>query len=257
MNRPLISIVTVCYDSEKTIGRTIKSVLEQDFEDYEYIVVDGASTDSTINIIRSFEDRFEGRLKFKSEPDKGIYDAFSKGVKCSNGDFIWIVNSDDYLEPCSLEIVAAECRNYLGKNVILYGGLRFHKDNGVTLIENAPSQEQIDKSARNLLIGIPHPASIYSRVVYDTIGLYDPRYYISGDAESFLLAYKSGTKFIPIKEILSNMSDGGASSSYNWSKRNHDFKLRCSRLYSNKFIAFYKYVKLVTFVYLSQLLMKR
>lgn len=102
-HRPLFSIATPCYNSEKTIERTIKSVLQQEFKDYEYIIVDGGSTDGTLEIIKKYEPLFEGRMKWKSEPDKGIYDAFNKGVQRSSGYYCWNVNSDDWIEPDALE----------------------------------------------------------------------------------------------------------------------------------------------------------
>lgn len=101
-NKPLFSIATPCFNSVKTIERTIKSILAQKFKDYEYIIVDGGSTDGTLNIIQKYEPMFEGRMKWKSEPDKGLYDAFNKGVTRSKGIYCWNVNSDDYLEDDAL-----------------------------------------------------------------------------------------------------------------------------------------------------------
>ena len=99
---PFITIVTVCYNSEKTIERTIKSVLSQQFTDYEYLIVDGVSKDTTLSIIQKYEPLFNGHMKWRSEPDKGIYDAFNKGCKWASGKYVWIVNSDDYMEPDAL-----------------------------------------------------------------------------------------------------------------------------------------------------------
>ena len=96
------SIITVCFNSEKTIERTIRSVLNQTFSDYEYIIVDGASKDDTMKIVKSYEDKFDGRLHYISEPDKGIYDAMNKGIRLAQGEIIGIVNSDDWLEDDSL-----------------------------------------------------------------------------------------------------------------------------------------------------------
>ena len=100
------SIITICYNSEKTIERTIKSVLAQTYKNYEYIIVDGASKDGTLEIVKRFELQFDGRLKWKSEPDKGIYDAMNKGINMATGDVIGIVNSDDWLEADAMIIVA-------------------------------------------------------------------------------------------------------------------------------------------------------
>ena len=84
----------------------MKSVLEQKFKDYEYIIVDGASKDKTVDVIKRYLPLFEGRMRYVSEPDKGIYDAFTKGVNMATGTYVWIVNSDDYIEPGALEQLA-------------------------------------------------------------------------------------------------------------------------------------------------------
>lgn len=91
-----LSIITVTYNSEKTLRDTIESVLSQTYTDYEYIIVDGASKDNTINIVKEYEPKFEGRMRWISEPDKGIYDAKNKGIKMSTGDVVGIINSDDF-----------------------------------------------------------------------------------------------------------------------------------------------------------------
>ena len=90
--QPFFTIVTVCWNSEKTIERTICSILAQDFSDYEYIIVDGGSTDNTLEIVKKYKKEFCGRLKYKSESDRGIYDAFNKGIKRAAGKYIWLVN---------------------------------------------------------------------------------------------------------------------------------------------------------------------
>ena len=93
-----ISIITVCFNSQKTIGRTFDSVLRQTYPNIEYLVIDGQSTDGTTDIIREYEPLFQGRMKWVSEKDEGIYDAMNKGIRMATGDLIGILNSDDYYE---------------------------------------------------------------------------------------------------------------------------------------------------------------
>ena len=125
------SIITICFNSEKTIERTIKSVLAQTCRDYEYIIVDGASKDSTLDIVKRYEPMFEGRMKWKSEPDKGIYNAMNKGIKRASGDIIGIVNSDDWLEPDALENVQKSVTaNGNDLNSLYCGGINYHLANG-------------------------------------------------------------------------------------------------------------------------------
>lgn len=126
-HKPLFSIATPCFNSVKTIERTIKSILAQKFKDYEYIIVDGGSTDGTLDIIQKYEPMFEGRMKWKSEPDKGIYDAFNKGCQRAIGRFVWIVNSDDWMEDGALQKIA---NIDLNDNQIVIGGLNWIDERG-------------------------------------------------------------------------------------------------------------------------------
>ena len=91
-----ISIITATYNSEATIADTINSVLSQDYSDIEYLVIDGGSSDATLDIVKANASRFGGRLRWISENDHGIYDAMNKGIRMATGDIVGILNSDDY-----------------------------------------------------------------------------------------------------------------------------------------------------------------
>lgn len=232
---PLFSIVTVCFNSANTIERTLKSVLAQGYKDYEYIIVDGGSKDRTIDILKEYEPLFEGRMYWKSEPDKGIYDAFNKGCKLAKGDFIWLVNSDDWIEPGALLRLRDIAIENNGQNCILAARMYYHFSNG--LIKESPivTKERIDGGAKNYYMGITHPASIYSKKVYEEIGLYDDRYYISGDIDHFIRCCRSGKIcFISVDEFIINMSDGGVSDIFNLKKVNHDWSIRYKKFCPNK-----------------------
>ena len=125
------SVITICCNSEKTIERTIESVLAQTFKEFEYIIVDGGSTDRTLDIVRKYEPLFEGRMKWKSEPDTGIYNAMNKGIKRAIGQIIGIVNSDDWLELDALEKVNESlASNNCDMNSLYCGGIYFHFTEG-------------------------------------------------------------------------------------------------------------------------------
>ena len=91
-----ISVITATYNSAATIRDTMESVLQQTYQDFEHIIVDGASADETLSIVESFAPRYEGRLRVISEPDSGIYDAMNKGVALATGDVVGLLNSDDF-----------------------------------------------------------------------------------------------------------------------------------------------------------------
>lgn len=209
---PKFSIITICYNSEKTIERTIKSVLAQTYKDYEYIIVDGVSKDGTLDIVRKYESLFEGRLKWKSEPDKGIYNAMNKGIERACGEIIGIVNSDDWLEPDALEIVSQEyCRNNYNENAIYCGGIKFHTLDGGVRYLTANKQLYIRQSKYYVLSGIRHPATFVPRNVYDKVGLFDERIKIAADSDFLLRCKYNEIEPVVFDAFLSNMSDGGAS----------------------------------------------
>ncbi len=90
-----ISIITVTYNSSKTLKDTLESVLKQTYKNYEHIIVDGLSKDNTMQIVKEYEEKYNGKLRYISEEDSGLYDAMNKGIKMAAGDIIGILNSDD------------------------------------------------------------------------------------------------------------------------------------------------------------------
>lgn len=248
---PLFSIVTVCFNSANTIERTLKSVLAQGYKDYEYIIVDGGSKDRTIDILKKYEPLFEGRMYWKSEPDKGIYDAFNKGCKLAKGDFIWLVNSDDWIEPNALLKLNEIAKKNKEDKCILAARMFVHYENGSIKETPIITKEGVVRGGENYYMGISHPASICSKGVYEKIGLYDERYYISGDLDFFIRCYRSGEiEFISVDEFVINMSDGGISRTFNLRKINHDWNIEygkfcsCKREYIKRmFLSNYSYIK--------------
>lgn len=207
----LFSIITICYNSEKTIERTIKSVLAQSCKDYEYLIIDGASKDSTLDIIKKYEPQFNGRLKWSSEPDTGIYNAMNKGIERSSGKIIGIVNSDDWLASDSL----ATLENILkedsdNSNKILTGEVLFHYQDGTTQ-HYSTSKERYKHFSKQYRMGLNHPATFVPKSIYDRIGLFDERFKLYADADFVLKCFEANVDMVFIDKVLSNMSDGGAS----------------------------------------------
>ena len=118
MNKPLISIITVCFNSIKTIKKTIEGVLSQTYGNYEHIFIDGGSTDGTIDLIKSYQQKYGNRLVLHVGEDKGIYDAMNKGIQLAHGQIIGIINSDDWYDTSALAEVAHTYQK--ANNCLLY-----------------------------------------------------------------------------------------------------------------------------------------
>jgi glycosyltransferase involved in cell wall biosynthesis len=123
-SKPLFSIITVVYNNERFLEETIKSVLKQKFQNFEYIIIDGGSSDKTLDIIKRYDRQIDYWI---SEKDKGIYDAFNKGMSLAKGDFIGIVNSDDTYMDNALEIIAKYIKELNNKEIdFIFGSVKKH-----------------------------------------------------------------------------------------------------------------------------------
>lgn len=199
-----VSIITPCLNSEKTIRDTIESVLRQTYQNIEYIIVDGGSADGTIPIIKEYIPLFQGRLRYISEKDKGIYDAMNKGIKMSRGCLIGIINSDDYYECTAVEKAVAKYR--MGGEQVIYGYLGLLQGNHRIRIQNF-SHKNLNQNM------IPHPTCFVSRKAYQKYGLFRKAFKITADYELMIRLYEKNVEFIQIPEVLANFRLGGASSS--------------------------------------------
>ena len=243
----LISVVTCSYNSGNTIERTIKSILSQNFEDFEYIIIDGESSDNTLEVIKRYEPLFKGRMRWISEKDAGIYDAMNKGIRLSKGDYIWLVNSDDYLENNALQIVANRIKEK--KSEIISGYIECFSENCDNRRISKYSFEESEREYRKKRMGIAHPATIVSRQIYRKYGDYDSRFLISADMDWFLRLKENNVPIDIIDVKLSNMSNGGVSGQKdNVKKRIHDWKLLYRKHTRSKF-EFWKFLiyRILTF----------
>lgn len=196
-----ISIITVCLNSEKTIEKTIQSVLSQEYNDFEYIIIDGKSTDKTLEIVKKYTDSISIVV---SEPDQGIYDAINKGIALANGDIIGIINSDDWYEPGVFDIVN-KCFMESDAEVI-YGNLHVINDDGY---ERMLVPTDIKKIWYEM--EIPHPTVFVRREVYKKYGIFSLKYKIASDYELMLRFYSSGVKFVYLNQALANFRMSGIS----------------------------------------------
>ena len=203
-----ISIITVCYNSAATIEKTIQSVASQTYKNIEYIVVDGNSTDNTLQVIKKYDTVI---TKWVSEPDSGLYDAMNKGIKLATGDLVGILNADD---------------SYFN-NTVLENIAKFHQLNSIDAsVGNIVQTNVLGKVIRKysailwkpakLKIGFmpPHPAIFFKRTLFKKFGNYKLDYIIAADYElivRFFLKHQISWKYSSITTTA--MLRGGLSSS--------------------------------------------
>ncbi len=177
-----ISIVTAVYNSELTLRDTMQSVLEQSFGNWEHVVVDGGSTDNTLNIIREMEPLYGGRLRWVSEQDRGLYDAMNKGIALSSGDVVGILNSDDfYTSTDVLERVVLELSE---SNIdAVYGDIHYVDNKDLYQSVRYYSSRRFGR--RWMLMGFQpaHPSFYCRREVYDRLGAFDVTFPVAADFE--------------------------------------------------------------------------
>lgn len=177
-----LSLITVTFNSSKTLPETLQSVLSQIYFDIEYIIVDGASKDNTVDIIKEYEPQFEGRMKWISEPDKGLYDAMNKGIRMATGDVVGILNSDDlFMDNRVLaDIVAA----FDKQTDAVFGNLYFVDQENVEQIVRVwkGSPYKSFKSGWHPA----HPTFYVRREVYKKYGVFDTTFDVSADFELML-----------------------------------------------------------------------
>ena len=221
-----VSIITPCLNSAATIRQTIEGVLHQTYKDIEYIIIDSNSSDSTLSIIQEYLPKFQGRLKYISEPDHGIYDAMNKGIRMSHGNVIGIINSDDFYEENAVDNIVMHMGN--GKYQVIYGYCRTIYNGHFSGIWRRHHQN-LSKAM------IPHPTCFVTRNVYKEFGLFLNGFKVASDYEFMLRLYVSNkVEFIQIKEIIANFSTGGMSSNSEMLKRERAIILHHYRMISFK-----------------------
>lgn len=233
MEKPFFSIVTVCYNSEKTIRRTLESIRNQTFSNYEYVIIDGKSKDKTLDIVNEYMDFFRNKLHCISEPDKGIYDAFSKGVRHANGKYVWIVNSDDFLEENALQLVYEYIKGRGNFPDVICGKIEYFNPETNEKHIFGYTKEIGNREFHKKRMGICHPATVVKNEVYENIGVFDDRFRIMGDVDWFLRLRENGYEIDYLDLKLSNMQGGGVSGQVDTGKRLNDWKILYKKHTSN------------------------
>lgn len=193
-----ISIVTPSFNQEQFIEDTIRSVLEQDYENIEYIIVDGGSTDGSIDIIRKYEHYYPNRqIQWTSEPDNGQADAINQGWKRCSGDILGWINSDDYYSSNVFSIISQEFQAHPDISII-YGYGQFVTVNG-SFVQKIGGPVYAQKMVNGEFYTLPQPSVFIHKRVIDTIGLLDPTYHYALDGEFFIRAFSNfNSLFVPI-----------------------------------------------------------
>lgn len=218
-----ISVVTVTFNSEKTVEDTIKSVLSQEYKDYEYLVVDGGSKDGTVDIIKRYEKEFEKlraeclekggpvpSFRWISERDKGMYDGINKGIRMATGDVVGIINSDDFYHRTDIFTKIAEA--FADGSEAIYGDVRFvNPDNLEKTVRYYSSKNWAPWRFRFGFMPA-HPSFFEKKENFDKYGYYQYDYHIGADYELLirhLYTNKVKAKYIPLDFM--KMRTGGRS----------------------------------------------
>lgn len=205
---PLISVITVCYNSAATLERTLRSVADQDWRFVEHIVIDGASTDDTPAIIERFRSRLSHVV---SEPDCGIYDAMNKGLERASGDIVCFLNADDhYADPQVLSRVASQM--YELDLDVLMGDVGFFRVQDISRIVRRYHSGRFRPSLLAWGWMPAHPALFLSHAVVQRVGRFKVDYRIAGDFEYIVRVFQDqALRYHHLPEILVRMQVGGVS----------------------------------------------
>ncbi len=198
---PKLSIVTICYNEAARIEATVQSVLQQTYTNYEYIVVDGASTDGTVDILNRYQDRFS---VFISEADNGIYNAMNKAIDFCKGEYIYFLNGGDVLYEAT---TLAQIFAHGVEGDLIYGNIAIKPIEGEQWVFEMPA-----KLTKPFLLKktIPHQATFTHRKIFEKVGKYDESYKIAADYKLSLLAiYKHGFRLQYIPETFAVFDAGG------------------------------------------------
>ncbi|MDO8880197.1 MAG: glycosyltransferase family 2 protein [Coriobacteriia bacterium] len=208
--RPLVSVVTVCFDAERHLAEAMESVLGQTYPDIEYLVVDGGSTDGTLDVICSFESRFGGRLRWISEPDEGIYDAMNRGIDMAEGELVGLLNADDAYLPDAIESVVAAYAESPDAGAV-YGDVHVVDDAGA-LVRTESAREPAQMPLRPEQMPFCHQSLFVARWAYEQLGGYDTRFHVLADYEWVLSARAADLPMVHVAVPLVRFRLGGACS---------------------------------------------
>lgn len=219
---PLISIITVCFNSAKTIEQTIQSVLGQTYGNIEYLIIDAASTDGTLDLIRKYENGID---YFVAEPDRGLYHAMNKGLHLASGNYILILNSDDWYDPECIELLVSGLK---ASGADFSGALALFVDEEGNLIRALPRMPYDDSSRFGM--SLRHELMLIPKGIYNSLGGYDEKFKIIADFDLAVRIYNAGYRYYGINRPLLNFRVSGISNT-NWGQLVAEHDLLFSSLF--------------------------
>jgi glycosyltransferase involved in cell wall biosynthesis len=237
-----VTIITVCFNSASTIERAIRSVAEQTWADIEHIVVDGASSDDTVAIVRRNSARVATLI---SEPDRGVYEAMNKGIALATGDVVCFLNADDvYSHNRVIESVALAMQE--SELDALYGNVTFFRSGDINTVVRTYNSGRFTPKRIGWGWMPAHPALFVKRKFFQTYGPFREEFKIAGDFEFVARIFKNDqikSKFIPevfVRMQMGGLSTSGLASNY---RLNKEILLACKQngIYSNWMMLFAKY----------------
>lgn len=211
------SIITVVLNREKAIERTMQSVLSQtcDCVEIEYIVVDGESIDNTVSVVKKWEPKFNGRLKFIQGKDSGLYEALNKGIKASSGDVIGILHAGDVFTDNTIIGQVAEAMTADTDIELVYGDVHYISKHNPNRVSRYYSGAQFTRSRLRMGFAPPHPSMFCRKSVFDTFGLYKENYRVAADFELFArLLWESKVRYAYLNIDMVEMETGGLSTQW-------------------------------------------
>jgi glycosyltransferase involved in cell wall biosynthesis len=194
------SIITPCLNRAELIAATVQSVIAQDYPDFEHWIIDGGSTDGTLELLKGYQ-----HLKIISEPDRGVYDALNKGIRLATGEIVVLLNSDDLLVPGAFALTADIFRNAVGTMIVSAGCQIFRctPDGAEVEMHRYDDPRRHALSLRNVTIGTPNiNARFFRRKVFDQIGEFDLAYSVAADRDFLIRAALHWVPDAPIAKVL-------------------------------------------------------
>lgn len=210
MQSQKLSIITVCLNQARDIARTCESVVRQTWRDFEWIVVDGGSTDGTVDILEQYRSRCAALV---SEPDSGVYNAMNKGLARAAGEYVLFLNGGDRLVGDDVlgRVFGGGGSEPIPGADIVYGDILLERDGAIAGRAASPDAEDVDFLFFAAGETLPHPASFIRRSLFLRHGGYDESYRIAGDVERWAVFAKNGCSFARIDRVVSVFQSGGIS----------------------------------------------